>query len=184
LRRLLVSSKKASHMSERSQSASGGLSTRSVELFVAAVLFLIGSLVVYDSVRLGASWGSDGPEAGYFPFYIGSLISLSSAVICVQALFGRAARKPTIFVEWQSLRQVLSVLLPALLFVLAIQLIGLYSAAVLYIAGFMIWLGGYGWLKSVLLAFAVSALAFVTFEIWFQVPLYKGAVNPLALIGY
>jgi hypothetical protein len=27
-------------------------------------------------------------------------------------------------------------------------------------------------------------VAFVTFEVWFQVPLYKGAFNPLAFLGY
>ena len=63
-------------------------------------------------------------------------------------------------------------------------MIGLYVAAAIYIAGFMIWLGKYGWLKGVLLGIAVSAVAFVTFEVWFQVPLYKGAFDPLAFLGY
>ena len=37
-------------------------------------------VVVYDSYRLGAKWGSDGPQSGYFPFYIGLLICFSSLV--------------------------------------------------------------------------------------------------------
>jgi hypothetical protein len=157
---------------------------RSAEIGVAVVLLCLGSLVVYDSVRLGSSWASDGPEAGYFPFYIGAIICAASALILLQALFGRAARTRALFVEWQPLRQVLSMLLPAGLFVLGIQLVGIYASSVLYIAGFMIWLGGYGWLRSVVLGTLVSAAAFVTFEIWFQVPLYKGAFNPLAMFGY
>jgi hypothetical protein len=48
----------------------------------------------------------------------------------------------------------------------------------------MLWLGNYSLLKSVLLGVAVSAAAFVTFEIWFQVPLYKGAFNALGFLGY
>lgn len=172
-------------MSENPQpDASGGLSTRSVELVVAVLLFAFGGLVVIDSYRLGFRWGTDGPEAGYFPFYIGLIICICSAAIFVQALFGRAVRKKGMFVAWQPLRQVLSVLLPALVFALGIQLVGLYVAAVFYIAGFMIWLGSYGWLKSVVLAFSVSAVAFLTFEVWFQVPLYKGAFDPLAFLGY
>ena len=39
-----------------------------------------------DSYRLGASWGSDGPQSGYFPFYIGLLICLSSVVTLAQVL--------------------------------------------------------------------------------------------------
>lgn len=163
---------------------SGGITIRSVELAVAFILFALGALVVYDSRRLGSSWGSDGPEAGYFPFYIGLIICLSAAVIFCQAAWGRSIRRDANFVEWQALRQVLSVLLPAALYVLAIQLVGLYVASAVYIAAFMFWLGKYSGVKSVLLGVAVSALTFVTFEVWFQVPLYKGAIDLLAFLGY
>jgi putative tricarboxylic transport membrane protein len=161
-----------------------GISARSMEIVVAVIVFGLGALVVFDSHRLGSSWGPDGPEAGYFPFYIGLIICISSAVILGQALVGKVSRSDRVFVEWQPLRQVLAVLLPALVYVLAIQLIGMYVASVIYIAGFMVWLGSYGWVKSALLGIAVSAVAFVTFEIWFQVPLYKGVFNPLAFLGY
>ena len=162
----------------------GGITTRAAEITVALIVFALGALVLYDSIHLGFRWGSDGPEAGYFPFYIGLIICVSSTVTLAQVLFGRSAKLGGLFVEWQALRQVLSVLIPASLFVLAIQIIGLYVAAALYIAGFMIWLGGYSWLKSILLGVAVSAVAFLTFEVWFQVPLYKGMYNPLAFLGY
>jgi hypothetical protein len=150
---------------------------------VAAILLVLGSLVVYDSYRLGASWGPDGPEAGYFPFYVGLLISISSLVNLVHALRSDKAQSP-VFVESQALRQVLAVLIPALLYVLGIQLIGLYAASAIYIAVFMRWLGGYSWTKSALMGILVSVIALATFEIWFQVPLYKGAFDPLALFGY
>jgi hypothetical protein len=162
----------------------GGISVRAAEIVVASLLLALGALVVFDSRRLGASWGSDGPEAGYFPFYIGLIICLSSLAILVRAIRNRDGGGRVIFVEWQPLRQVLSVLVPAVFFVLGIQVVGLYVAAALYIAGFMLWLGNYSLVKSVLLGVAVSAVAFVTFEIWFQVPLYKGAFNPLAFLGY
>ena len=169
---------------EPSGRAAGGISTRTVEIVVAVVLFGLGALVVFDSNRLGSRWGSDGPEAGYFPFYIGLIICISSVVIFCQAVFGRAVRARGVFVEWQPLRQVLSVLLPALVYVLAIQFVGLYVASAVYIGGFMMWLGSYGWLRSALLGVAVSAVAFITFEVWFQVPLYKGAFDPLSFLGY
>jgi hypothetical protein len=174
-------------MSEHQQQSghsAGGLSMLGAEIVVAFVLFVIGSVVVYDSHRLGSSWGADGPGAGYFPFYIGLFMGLSSAVTLLQALFGKRRKQHGVFVEWQPLRQVLAVLLPALVYVLGIQLIGLYVASAIYIAGFMIWLGKYSWMKSIALAVAVSAAVFVTFEVWFQVPLFKGAFNPLAFLGY
>ena len=164
--------------------AAGAIHVRTMEIVVAVILFGMGALVVFDSNRLGSRWGSDGPEAGYFPFYIGLIICISSLVIFCQAVFGRQAKARGVFVEWQPLRQVLSVLLPALVYVLGIQLVGLYVASAIYIAGFMVWLGGYSWLKSAVLGLGVSAVAFLTFEVWFQVPLYKGAFNPLSFLGY
>src|SRR5437879_9192206 len=40
---------------------------KSAEMAVAAFIFLLGAIVIYDSARLGARWGDDGPQAGYFP---------------------------------------------------------------------------------------------------------------------
>jgi hypothetical protein len=173
-------------MSELKEPRPNGVRTRNVEVVVALILLGLGLLVIYDSRRLGAGWGSDGPEAGYFPFYIGLLMSISSVVTLGQTLFGKTGRAQAraIFVERQALRQVLSVLIPGLVYVLGIQLIGLYVASAIYIAGFMLWLGSYGWTRSVLVGVGVSALAFVTFEVWFQVPLFKGAFNPLWFLGY
>ena len=39
-------------------------------------------------------------------------------------------------------------------------------------------------LKNFPYLFGVAAIAFLTFEVWFQVPLYKGAYDPLAFLGY
>jgi len=44
----------------------------SAELAVAALFFVFGAVVIYDSLRLGAGWQDvHGPRPGYFPFYIG-----------------------------------------------------------------------------------------------------------------
>ena len=172
-------------MSESEKIADGtGIRTRTMEIVVALIIFSLGALVVFDSHRLGSSWGSDGPEAGYFPFWVGLFIAISSAVIFSQAVWGRRLARGEVFVEWQSLRQVLAILIPATVYVLGIQVIGIYVASAIYIAGFMHWLGNYSWLKSVLLGVTVSAVAFVTFEVWFQVPLYKGAFDPLYFLGF
>ena len=89
-----------------------------------------------------------------------------------------------VFVTHAQLKLVLTVLLPSLAYVVAVQLVGLYVGSVLFIAGFMVWVGKYGWLKSVVIAVAVMAVAFLMFEVWFKVPLFKGAFNPLAFLGY
>jgi hypothetical protein len=172
-----------------------GVSKRAVEIGVAVLLFAFGATVVIDSYRLGSAWGSDGPESGYFPFYIGTLICLSSVATLAQVMIadlkareggfsGAIARHRAQFVSRSAFRQVLSVLLPAIVYVLFVQLIGIYVASAVYIAVFMVWLGKYSVTKSALVGLCVTASIFLMFEVWFKVPLYKGAVNPLAWLGY
>jgi hypothetical protein len=157
---------------------------RTMEIVVALLLLLFGAVVAIDSFRLGARWAGDGPQSGYFPFYIGLVICISSVVTLLQAVFGRAALGSHTFVRRGQLRQVISVLVPAALYVLGIQLIGIYIASTFYIAVFMVWLGKYSWLKSAVLGLMASAGFFVMFEIWFKVPLPKGVFNALGFLGY
>jgi hypothetical protein len=64
------------------------------------------------------------------------------------------------------------------------MLLGQYIASAIFIALFMVWLGKYSWLKSVVVGLAVNALFFAMFEVWFKVPLFKGALDLLAFLGY
>ena len=160
-----------------------GIATWLVEVFVALCLFVVGAVVAFNSWRLGAGWRDDGPGAGYFPFYIGLLICVSSAVVAFGAL-RHSSRERKVFVTHPQLKRVLTVLLPTLGFVVAVQVVGIYVGSLLFIAGFMIWVGEYHWAKSVGIAFAVMAIAFLMFEVWFKVPLFKGALDPLRFLGY
>lgn len=164
-----------------SASEAKGISARLVEITTALIIFAFGSLVVYDSQRLGAQWGDTGPQAGYFPFYIGLIICFCSAVILVKALLHR---QTNLFVEWQPLKRVLFVLMPAGVYVLGVQLFGIYLPSALYIALFMIWLGKYAWWKALLVGALTMLVFFFMFEVWFKVALYKGIYNPLSVIGY
>ena len=154
-----------------------------LDAVVSALLFVVGVVLVTEARRLGAGWTSDGPGAGYFPFYIGLILCISSVAIFYGALFGKA-RDSGPFVDRLQLSRVLSVLLPAIGYVLAVEFVGLYVASAAYIALFMIILGKYSVAKSVLIGVSVNALFFAMFEVWFKVPLYKGSLDPLAFLGY
>ncbi|MPZ45798.1 MAG: tripartite tricarboxylate transporter TctB family protein [Betaproteobacteria bacterium] len=160
-----------------------GISTRAVEIVVAATIFLLGAVVVYDSFRLGASWASDGPQAGYFPFYIGVIICSCATMILLHAVVGKHAGPP-VFVTWVALKRVMQVLGPAAVYVLGIQVIGIYLAAAAYIAIFMFWLGRYSMVVAAAVGVGVMTIFFLMFEVWFKVPLYKGLLDPLAFLGY
>jgi len=160
-----------------------GVPTNVVEAVVGVILLIIGIGVIVESRRLGAGWTSDGPGAGYFPFFIGLIIALSSAGILHQALLGKN-KKTEVFVDAEQLKRVMSVLVPATVYVLAVAFVGLYVASAVYIALFMVVLGKFSWVKSVIAALAVNTLFFFMFEVWFKVPLFKGSLDPLRFLGY
>ena len=153
----------------------------SVDMAVAVIVFALGALVLYESHELGSSWGSDGPEAGYFPFYIGLLICISAAVVFVQSAV-RWRSDAKVFVERGQLKQVMIVLLPTVAYVIGVDVIGIYVSALVFIGLFMRFVGKYSWLRSGVVGVSVSVIAFLLFEIWFKIPLPKGPVE--TLLGY
>jgi flagellar biosynthesis protein FliP len=154
-----------------------------IDTLVAACLLVAGVVVAYQAHLLGASWTSEGPGAGYFPFYIGLILAVCGGGILVQALREHRSDNTT-FIDSVQLRRVLSVLVPTTIYIAVIMVLGLYVASALFIALFMIVLGKYSPTKSVIVGVAVNAMFFLMFEVWFKVPLYKGALDPLSFLGY
>jgi putative tricarboxylic transport membrane protein len=152
---------------------------RGADLITAALLMLVGGVVVFDAVRLGSGWGTDGPKSGFFPFWLGLLMVATCAATMVQA-WRRGGGEP--FVTRAKLVLVLTVLLPAVGLVLLTQWLGLYVAAALYIATYMRCIGHHSWLATLACAIGTSLAAFVVFDQWFLVPMPKGPLE--AWLGY
>jgi hypothetical protein len=154
---------------------------RLMDMIVAAILMAVGAVVMVGSYELGAGWSSTGPDSGYFPFYVGLLILISSTITLLATLLGKSPdRSP--FVEGKQLQRVLQVLIPSFIFVIAIRSIGIYVAGGLFIACFMWWLGKYPLPKVAIVSVLVPLALFVLFEVWFLVPLPKGPLE--AAFGY
>ena len=158
-----------------------GVSTKVVEMVVAGVILLLGLVVVFDSRRVGAGWADDGPQAGYFPFYVGLVLCAASAWTLLRAAFSNHAVAGA-FVSRKKLLLVLSVFVPSLIYVLAIYFIGIYVASALFIGAFMYWHGRFPWIKIIPVSVIVPLSMFLLFEVWFLVPLPKGPLE--ALVGY
>ena len=156
---------------------------RSAELAVAAFVFLLGAIVIYDSARLGIGWREvDGPRPGYFPFYIGLIMCVASLVNVARALLVRGADNKT-FVQVGQLKLVLSVLVPTAVYALFVTWIGIYISSILFIGFFMRWLGKYPWWKVVGVSLGTAVVLYLVFEKWFKVPLPKGALENLLGLG-
>lgn len=160
-------------------------SMRTWEVLVAVGFLIFGAVIVWDSRRLGSAWGSDGPQAGYFPFYIGLIIIIASVANLLVALNSgpKGARH---FVTRGQLRMVLTVMIPSIVYVLLIKnpvySLGIYESSAIFIAMFMRFLGKYQWPKIAAVSVGVMFVFFLMFEVWFKVPLPKGPIE--ALFGF
>ena len=159
------------------ESGGAGPSHRGAEVGVALFIAAIGAIAILGSLKVGVAWGAEGPGAGFFPFYIGLIIIIASAVNLAHVFM--TPDDGSLFANWHQLRQVASVVVPTAVYVAVIPSIGIYVSSVLLIALFMRWLGKYRWTTVASVALAVPILTFFMFEIWFLVPLPKGPLERL-----
>lgn len=170
-------------MSHQTETESGeGIATYIVEAAVALIGIALGLIVIMGALEVGgAEWTADGPGAGYFPFYMGVIMTGACAWILLRAFVNK---NTDVFVENEGLKRVLSVLIPIIIYVGAVQMVGIYVAGSIYIALFMIILGKFSLVKSLGVGIGISVFFFLMFEVWFLVPLEKGMFNLLAWTGY
>jgi putative tricarboxylic transport membrane protein len=160
---------------------------RKADIIVALGLMVVGLLALGDAVRLGFGWGMSGPESGFFPFYMGLGIVISTFFIVlrgIKILKKEGMGKPLI--AKGGLTQILWVLLPAVGVVLLTELLGLHLATVLYLAFYMGVVGRIHWGKVILLSLLVPFVIYVLFDKIFLIPLPEGVwgKNIMALIPF
>jgi putative tricarboxylic transport membrane protein len=152
---------------------------RAADLTTALVLVVLGVVVIVDALRLGIGWGMEGPQSGFFPFWLAVAMVATSAVVGLQAL---AQASTGVFATREQLRPVLVVLLPATAMVLVMEGLGLYVASALYLAFYMRWVGRHAWPTIAALSLGIPIVTFVVFEQWFLVPMPKGPLE--AWLGF
>jgi len=137
---------------------------------------MVGAVVMADSWRVGTGWAAEGPQAGFFPFYIGLIITVAAVMNLARGFMIPADKNPP-FVLAGQLKMVLTVLVPAAVYAAAIGWIGIYVASILFIAFFMRWLGKFAWWKVAAVSAGTAVALFLIFERWFLVPLPKGPIE-------
>ena len=166
-------------MSGPETQGSGGVSRRAVEIVVALAILAFAALLILDAERLGRGWDTDGPQPGFYPFWVGLLMGASALAVIVRELMTGDRKR---FVARGRFRPVLVMLLPSLVFVAGIFVIGFYVSAFLYLVAFMVLQGGMKPVAALPIGLAVPAIAFALFELWFKVPLPKGPIE--AALGF
>lgn len=151
------------------------LSRRTAELSLALIAIAAGAIVMLGALENNIGWDASGPEAGYFPFYVGGVIVLAGIGVFGESWF--KADRNECFVTRRQLARIASFFLPIVGYVIVSFLLGLYVGSALYLFAVMWWQGKYGILRSAALSIAVSLAFFVLFEWCFQMPLLKGPLE-------
>jgi hypothetical protein len=156
-----------------------------MEIATAIVIIAFASVVMISNYELGAGWDSSGPESGYFPFYVGVILFISGVAILIgeltEVIKGRASEAGS-FVDRGPFVQVLRIFIPMIVYIVGVVYIGIYVSTAIFIAAFMVWLGKYRVIVAALFGIGIAVALFLTFEVWFLVPLPKGPLENM--LGY
>jgi putative tricarboxylic transport membrane protein len=163
-------------MSDQSHLTESGPSQRIVEILVALATLTFGIVVVIGSFQVGIDWGVEGPKPGFFPFYV-SLFIIGASLYNLAQFTVLGGIQQGLFSSWEQLRRVLSVVVPASIYVALVPFLGMYVSSILLITVFMMWLGGYNAWRTLPIAIGVPVVVYIVFERYFQIPLPKGPIE-------
>jgi hypothetical protein len=153
---------------------------RTADIVCGLFLVIVAVVVLVEGLRLGIGWSTDGPQPGFFVFYLGVALLASATLAVVAAVRRGSNARP--FVAAGQLRSVATVFLPAVSMVVLTQFVGLYVSGAVYLATYMRWVGRHSWFLIALVAIGVPVATFLVFEVWFLVPLPKGPLE--TRLGY
>lgn len=157
-------------------------SYRTLDIAVAIFFLVVCAIVMVDSLRLGITWkANEGPRPGMFPFYMVLAMGMASLVNLARALPHSEAGAEAA-VNSVGLGRMAAIFVPAVVFVLATNYIGIYVSAAIYIGAFMVFFGKFSLWKAAVVSLGIALVNFMMFEVWFLVPLPKGPLE--AALGY
>jgi putative tricarboxylic transport membrane protein len=147
---------------------------RKADIGVALLLLALAILVAWEALKLDIGWGVNGPEGGFFPFWLAVGLGICCSVILAKALGSAAPALRQPLVRPGGWLPILKVALPATAMVALTEMIGLYPAAALYIGVYMRWIGKHDWLLVLAVSFGVPLFSYAIFDAWFLIPMPKG----------
>jgi Tripartite tricarboxylate transporter TctB family len=154
------------------------ISRRVLEVTTAALTGTFGAAVIVSSIDNSIGWSTAGVDAGTFPFLTGGVVFVGSLWNLARGgLQGR-----DVVISSSDLRRVTALFVPAVVFVAAIPLIGVYLASAGYMLGTLALLHRFSLPRSLLIATATPLALYLVFERMFQVSLPHGALGDV--IGF
>jgi hypothetical protein len=147
---------------------------RKADSMVALSLLVLAVLVAGESLQLNIGWGINGPEGGFFPFWLAVGLGICSLVILGQAVWRPSLASLQPLVASGGWVPLCTVAVPAVVMVGLTGLIGLYPATALYLAWYMRWVGKHRWPLVLAVSLCIPLGSYFLFDQWFLIPMPKG----------
>jgi hypothetical protein len=138
-----------------------------------------GALIITGALEFSIGWGDIGPEPGYFPFRVGTLIICASIVNLARAVLQRDALAAEIFLTGAQTRNVIAFAVPVVVLVGVTLGLGIYVGAALYLLYAVGYAGRHRAWLTVVVSLGTPIVLFLLFEYVFLTPLLKGPLEHL-----
>lgn len=149
------------------------ISRRGLETAAAILTGAFGVAVAISSLENGISWSASGVESGTFPFFTGLIIVAGSVFNLARGWLGPRDSA----IGWYELKRVAALFLPALVYIGAIPIIGMYVASGSYVLGTLTLQNRVSSTRAALLAIVTVTALYLIFERMFQITLPRGALG-------
>lgn len=154
------------------------LSRLTMEIVTALGTGTAGAVAMIGGAQLGRGWTDHGPEAGYFPFWVGGILVFASLCNAGNAIWRRQSDSGReVFLTREQASRLGRFLVPMVGFVILTVLMGTYVGTTAYLALVAWWQGGVRPWKAIGLGVVFSLVLYVVFEMIFLVPLHKGPIE-------
>ena len=146
------------------------ITRRSLEAATALLTGAFGLAVITSSISVGSGWSEGSVGSGTFPLFAGVLILGGSLVNLAKGIAGPREG----IIGLPEIRRLSSLFVPALAFVFAIPIVGIYVASAAYLLWMLSVQHTLSWWRSLVAAGVTCLILYWLFEQTFQVLLPRG----------
>jgi putative tricarboxylic transport membrane protein len=143
------------------------------EVLVAVAFVLASVFIMFEGVRLGPGWGDSGPQAGFFPFSLATLILLGAIAIVIEwtVQMRRGVGGERFFEDREEVTELFRVGIPIAIAIATVPILGLYLMTASYLFLFGMWHGRFRWYGALAGAIIIPAVMYLVLDWGLRIPM-------------
>jgi len=138
------------------------------------ICMVISALICFGSIKLSLG-RIQNPGPGFFSFIAGAVLGILSIAVFLRNFRSSAKEERNFF--WPDLRRGLKLIcacIALILYAIGMNLLGFFFSTILFLGFLLRAIGSQRWSLTIYISILGSALSYVIFQFWLDVPLPKG----------